>query len=106
MSAVTIKRHDTAILFTDTLVKNGAPLNLTNCSVKFLLKKKSTVFSATATVVNALTGQVSYGPNVNLPDALGTYNQEWEVTFNDATVLTFPSSTYNTVTILEDLNDT
>ena len=38
------------------------------------------------------------------PTELGEYLQEWEVTFSDGGILTFPSGGHNTIKIIEDLN--
>jgi hypothetical protein len=106
MSKTSIKSGDTAIEFTATLTRNNVPVNLTSSSVKFLLRNRATgtAFSATATIVVAAAGTVSYEPGVGFPTTAGNYSQEWEVTFPDTTVLTFPSAGYNTLVIEDDLN--
>lgn len=104
MSEVTIKRYDTGLVFTDTLINDGVPVDLTGCTVKFIMKKGMLVFSAAAVIVAPEAGTVSFGP-AQLPSEVGSYSQEWEVTFNDQRVLTFPSNTYNTVRVIADLNN-
>lgn len=99
-----IKSQDTAVTFTDTLTLDGAAVNLTGATVLFLIANESLAFSGAATVVNAASGTVRYLPGAGFPTTPGLYQQEWEVTFADASKLTFPSDRYNKVTILEDLN--
>ena len=106
MSDITIKSHDTGITFSDTLTLDGVPFDLTSCSVKFLMRLKSggTAFSATATIVDASAGTVSYQPGANFPTTAGRYYQEWEVTTSASKVLSFPGNSYNSIRIIDDLN--
>ena len=104
MSTVNVKRNDDAIIFTDTLLKDGLAFDLTGSSVKFLLRNGTFTFEASGTIVGDPTlGNVSAGPGLNLPDRLGDYKQEWEVTNGAGRKLTFPSADHNTVTIVQDL---
>lgn len=57
-----------------------------------------------ATIVSAAAGTVTYTAGVGFLTAIGDYSQEWQVTFPDASVLTFPSNGYNKIIILDDLN--
>lgn len=105
MSSVTIKQSDTAISFTDTLLSNGVPYDLSGSDtlVKFLMKKKGGVtFEDYAEIVDELAGTVSYEPSSDFPTDPGVYRQEWEVQ-KDGEVLTFPSGSYNEIKLLEDL---
>ena len=108
MSTVKIKSGDTAIEFTSTLQTNGTAVNLTGATVVMLLKlieSPFTAYSLTASVVSAAAGTVkSLGTASGFPTVAGSYRQEWQVTFGDTTILTFPSDDYNTVIIQEDLN--
>lgn len=107
MATVKIKSDDTSIQFDSTLTINSVAADITGATVLFLLKLKSapyTSFSASATIVSAVAGTVKYVPSGGFPTAIGVYKQEWQVTYGDGTILTFPSDNYNTVIILEDLN--
>jgi hypothetical protein len=104
MANVKIKRHDTAVEFTDSLEANGSPVDLTNSTVTFIMKGRRT-FTAPATVTSASGGTVSYKPTGGFPTDPGSYQQEWQVTFPNLTTLTFPSVGYNSITIIEDLNN-
>jgi hypothetical protein len=104
MTTVNIKQNDTKGIFSDTLTVDGVPVNLTGCTVKFLLRKPGiAVISQTATVAAALTGDVTYQPVLADVSKVGKYQQEWEVTFGDNRILTFPNGGYNTVIIGDDL---
>lgn len=106
-NTVIVKSGDTAIEFTDTLTQDGVAVDLTGATVLFLLRLRLepfTAYSLAATIVTAASGTVKYVPGAGYPTAVGKYEQEWQVTFGDATVLTFPSSGYNTLIIESDLN--
>lgn len=103
-SESTVKAYDTAVVFTGTLKTDDTPIDLTGATVKFLLKRSGTEFGDTATIVSATSGTVSYSPGPTFPKTPGRWQQEWEVTFSDDSILTFPSDGYNFVTILRDLN--
>lgn len=105
MARFKIKAYDTAIIFTATLTSDDEPVTLTGATVRFLLKLGSgSVFSATATIVSATAGTVSYTPGVGFPTTAGVYDQEWEVVFSNGTILTFPNSRHNKVEIIRDLD--
>jgi len=104
MTTARIKSGDTSVVFTDTLLINDVAINLTGATVKFLLKDSAVSFSATATIVLASAGTVSYTVGAGFPTTEGQYNQEWEVTQSDATILTFPNAGYNRLVIFDDLN--
>jgi BppU N-terminal domain len=107
MSSVKIKSGDTAVQFTGTCLQDGAAVDLTGATIKFLMKlvaSPNTAYSLTATIVSAAAGTVEYTQGVGFPTVAGKYEQEWEVTFSGGTILTFPNGSYNYVTILDDLN--
>lgn len=102
-----IKAFDTAIDFTLTAELDGTAVDLTGATVKFLLKSTTagaTAFEGAATLDDAENGVVIYSPSGQFPTTAGTYEQEWEVTQSDGTVLTFPLTYKNKVVIIEDLN--
>ena len=102
-----VKAFDTGIDFTLTAELDGTALDLTGATVLFLIKSTAdgaTVFSAAATLDDAENGVVIYSPSGLFPTTAGTYEQEWEVTQSDGTVITFPLTYKNKVVIIEDLN--
>ena len=56
----------------------------------------------TATSLN-LFYQTSQGPNDGPPASVGTYEGEFEVTFADSTIETFPNSGFFSITVTDDL---
>lgn len=105
MSTITVKRSDVGVVFTDTLTANDVAVNLTTATVLFVLRHSSgTVTSRTASVVSAAAGTVSYTTVTNDLSAAGKYRQEWQATFGDGRVYTFPSDGWNTVNVIDDLN--
>lgn len=104
MTEVTVKRGDAGVLFTDTLKSNGAAVNLTSATVKFILRRKGVTISQTATVVSAVAGTVSYTSVAGDLDVAGDWLQEWEAYYSGTGKrMTFPSNEYNVVHVISDL---
>jgi hypothetical protein len=97
MSEVSVKRGDVGVVFTDTLTDaNGDPIDLTDCTVSFLMSPQR---GATEPVVEAVAevlgdpqdGNVRYVTvDGDLADA-GFYVQEWELVYDDGSRFTVPS---------------
>lgn len=107
MTTVRIKSGDTALEFTDTLTVDGVADDLTGSTVLFLMKRirsPGTAYSLSASLVTAASGTVSYVPGVGFPTDVGSYKQEWQVTYSNGKILTFPNDDYNVIEIVEDLN--
>ncbi len=121
-----IKRNDTLPYIRRQLVdSNGDPIDLSSSGahgglgtagvVKFTMRPSSDTamagtakVHASATVVDAATGIVEYRWAVadtdTTTDGTTPYAAEFEVTFNDGTIETFPQSSYIAVTIPRDLD--
>ena len=102
-----VKAFDTAIDFTLTAELDGTAVDLTGATVKFIIKSTAdgaTAVEEAATVTDAENGVAVYSPGAQFPTTVGAYEQEWEVTQADATVLSFPVSYNNKVAIVADLN--
>jgi hypothetical protein len=104
-----IKRNDNKRVITDTLTFGGSPQNLTAATVRFLMKtvpgsaNRNLSFAIAASIEDALAGEVSAELTADMTEVAGKYNFEWEVTFADDSVTTFPSTGYGTLNIVEDL---
>ena len=90
-------------------MKHGSvPVDLSNAvSVKFKMRRMNVDtldVDGAGVVEDALTGLVSYSWLSGDTDDASVYLSEWEVTWNDGTVETFPKIGYETVLIQADLD--
>lgn len=105
--AFTLKQNDTSPAMTATLQDAaGAPVNLTGASVRFHTRrngKAAATVDAAAVIVNAAAGSVRY--NWSPPDTAisGTYQAEFEVTYADGSIETYPNTGYIDVVIIDDI---
>lgn len=100
MTKTKIKRGDTKAVFTETL-----GVDLTGATVKFQMRGDGILVRQNASIVPPATaGQVNYQLTASDVQIPGQYRQEWEVTFADNSIQTFPVDDYNEVTIIDDLN--
>ena len=103
-----IGQNDTASPITRGLKDAfGSPVNLTGASVKFSMRVKPAgtvkVDGATATVVTAGTGRVRYTFTTDDTDTADEYEGEFECTFSDGTVQTFPNRGYIPIIVQDDI---
>lgn len=108
MSDFTIGRNDRLPTIASTLRdEDGTPLDLTGCTVKFIMRPPRTTgtpkVTATATVVDAATGHVSYTWAALDTDTAGAYWAEWEVAFPGGKKITVPNGTKISVDVVADL---
>jgi lysophospholipase L1-like esterase len=98
---IQLKRNDTKYNILYTLQHSTKdPVDLTGASVRFVMGKgNKLITNAPATILNASTGEVVY--EVTEQDTLlpGAWQAEFEVTFADGKVKTYPNSGYIQVTI-------
>jgi len=84
----------------------GASVNLSGTTVRFHMVEDGGVMpkvNSPATIINPATGHVRYEWVAEDTDTAGLYNAEWEVTFGDGTILTFPNNRHLTINIYPDL---
>lgn len=102
-----IKQNDTRPYFAVTLkYEDGSVVDLTSATVRFIAKDtsdSSVAIDAAATLTDAANGQVEYRFTTGDTDTAGKFNVEWEVTFVDATVQTFPTRGYDRLKIYGEL---
>jgi hypothetical protein len=98
---IQLKRNDTKYNILYTLQHpTKDPVDLTGASVRFVMGKgNKLITNAPADILNASTGEVVY--EVTEQDTLlpGAWQAEFEVTFADGKVKTYPNSGYIQVTI-------
>lgn len=86
---------------------DGVGVNLDGATVKFKMRKASdatVVVDASASIITALTGLVQYNWASGDTSTVGFYEAEFEVTYGDSTVETFPNNTYILVEITDDIS--
>jgi hypothetical protein len=102
-----IKRNDTSPAMLATLQDaNGVAVNMTAASVRFHMwpiSSRVIKVDAAATIVTPLDGLVRYDWAGSDADAIGSYQAEFEVTYADASVETFPNDGYIRVEIISDI---
>lgn len=111
MADLTLKAHDTWPPVRFTLSDANGPVDLsTATTVKMILKGTANTGAVTITGTcvpdpdqTANKGKGSYTWATGDTDNPDTYNAEFEVTWGDGTIETFPNDGYKTVLIEEDL---
>jgi hypothetical protein len=107
MMAFTIKQNDTSPSIQATLQNyNGTPINLVGATVRFHMKSFEGAIKVdrVATVTSALNGVVTYFWQAGDTDTAGSYYAEFEVTYSDLAVETFPNNGSIAITITPELN--
>ncbi|WP_419955944.1 GDSL-type esterase/lipase family protein [Neobacillus niacini] len=103
---IQLKRNDTkdAISYKLTYA-DGSTVNLTGATVRFVMgTSKLLISNAPATIVNASTGEVEYTLTEDDTLYAGTFNAEFEVTFSNGKVKSFPNNGYILVNIQANVN--
>lgn len=105
--AFSIKQNDTSPSLQATL-KDAAlnPVDLTGATVMFHMKSiDGTVkVDQQMTITNASGGVVQYDWQSGDTDTVGTYYVEFEVTYADSSVETFPNNGNKVVSVVRELN--
>ena len=99
------KQNDTKPLEAILEDENGA-VNLDSSTIVFNMwdeNKTLKVNRASVTIVSATQGRVKYSFDPADTDTAGTYQGEFEVTFSDSTVTTFPNDSYIPIRIVDDI---
>jgi len=100
-----IKQGDTSPSIADTLYEPDkvTPVNLTGASVKLKMGTLDTLgtpsVDAAAVIVSSTNGQVRYDWATGDTANSGEHIAEWEVTFADGTIETYPNKTYRPIFI-------
>lgn len=102
-----VKQNDTAPSIRATL-KDGDDdaIDLTGASVRFHMRSiggTSAKVDSAATIVTAASGIVQYDWVAADTDTVGTYQAEFEVTYSDTRIETFPNNGYIVVEITDDI---
>ena len=102
-----IKRNDTSPSMLATLQDaSGNAIDITAASVRFHLRpigSQTVTVDEAATIVTAIDGLVRYDWQAADTATIGSYQAEFEVTYADTTVETFPNDGYIRVEIISDI---
>lgn len=103
---VNLKRNDTKdVISYITKYPNGSIVDLTGATVRFIMGKGNKLITESpANVVNASTGEVEYQLQETDTAIAGTFNAEFEVTFSDGKIKTFPNDGYIEVKITPNID--
>ena len=105
--AFSIKQNDTSPSLQATL-RDAAlnPVNLAGATVMFHMKSIDGTIKVDQqmTVTNASGGVVQYDWQAGDTDTVGTYYVEFEVTYTDNSVETFPNNGNKVVSVVRELN--
>jgi hypothetical protein len=102
----TIKRGDTLPALARTLGDASGAVDLTGASVRFIMRAANrdvVVVDFPAQIVSAVEGKVSYAWRPEDTAVAGSYDAEFEVTFGDGNILTFPNGGNIRISIVPDL---
>lgn len=102
-----IKQNDTSPAIQATLKDvDGVAVNLAGATVRFHMRKQGATTAkvdAAAVIVDDAEGIVRYNWTAADTNTVGTYQAEFEVTYTDNTVETFPNAAYLKVKVVDDI---
>jgi len=104
MSDFITKQGDTRNALEAHLKENGVTIDLTGCTVNFILHDNDTVLiNRSATITDETNGVVVINFTKNELDNIGKFEGEFKVTFPSSEVETFPNQDYLNIEILKSL---
>lgn len=107
MSTFYIKENDTVPSIRATLQNgSGNSVDLINATVRFHMRaigSTTAIVDASAAIINDAGGIVQYNWDAADTAEVGSFQAEFEVTYPDGTIETFPSSGYIRVEITDDI---
>ena len=104
-----LKQNDTADYIERTLRNAfGVPVNLTGATLVFSMRVKpggaAKISGAAATLVDAPAGRVRYSFTSSDSDTADEYEGEFQATFSNGDVQTFPNDGHIPIIITDDIN--
>lgn len=102
-----VKQNDTSPSMLATLQDaNGDAVTVTGASVRFHMRaigSTNVTVDAAAVIVDAANGIVRYDWGAADTDTVGSYQAEFEVTYADGSIETFPNDGFIKVKITDDV---
>ena len=103
-----IKENDTTPSLRASLLNgSGDPVDLIGTTVRFymrLMGSNSTTIDASASVISEANGIVQYDWVAGDTADVCSYQAEFEVTYSDGNIETFPNANYSGVEIIDDIS--
>jgi transcriptional/translational regulatory protein YebC/TACO1 len=101
---ITIKRNDTRDAIKATLSNESGPVNLTGATVRFLMSRRGSIkVNRQAQIQDTVAGIVWMVFEQGDTDEQGLFQAEFEVSFSDGRIETFPSDGFILIDIINDL---
>jgi hypothetical protein len=99
---IVIKQGDTLPILEDTLKAAGLPINLSGCTIRFIMKDglDNTLINKLGEIVNAAEGRVKYVWEGEDTHILGRFEGEWKITFPSGDEITVPNDKYIKILIM------
>ena len=108
MAVAKFKINATTIQITDTITKDGEPVDFTTpgITVDFVMQKGRRKYSNRTSVTGDNEGNLLFGNPLpeDFPKFAGVWKQHWLVNFPGTGPLHFPIDSYNSVVLLYDLS--
>lgn len=108
MAEFTIKQNDTSPALKIQCIDNsGTAIDITGADVEFHMiddadGTEKVNSSSGTTITDASNGYVQYEWSTGDTDTVGQYDAEFQVTYSDGTIETFPNNGFITVNIHEE----
>ena len=105
--AFSIKQNDTSPSLQATLKDSTlTPISLNGATVQFHMKSLDGVVKVdeTMTIVDSDNGIIRYDWQTGDTDTVGTYNVEFQVTYYDTTIETFPNNGNLVINVVRELS--
>ncbi len=102
-----IKQNDTSpSILAELKDANNTPVNLTAATAKVFIKSVDGTLKVNEDVqiINVTLGVVRYDWQVGDTDTVGTYSVEFQVTYTDGAVETFPNTGSIALVVTKELN--
>lgn len=106
MAKYQIKQNDTLpSVEAELLNADNSVINLTGCTVRFLLATApgETPKGGAAVITSALQGKVRYDWAASDTAEVGEFLGEFQITFGDGRILTVPNGSYIEIEVVSDL---
>jgi hypothetical protein len=101
---ITIKRNDTKDNIKATLSNEKGAVNLTDCSIRFIMAKRGVMkVDRLVQPQDAANGVVWMVFEQGDTNEIGLFQAEFEVTFSDGRIETFPNDSFILINIISDL---